>query len=120
MNSSELGVLIPIFVPLAFFAMIFGVVYVRSQEKRAMIERGMNPGDKSFTPINRNYVLNIALLLIGSGVGLLLAYGIDSIFIPPSEETDALYFSLIALFGGLGLFTAYLIEKKDTNKETDV
>lgn len=120
MNASELGVLIPIFVPLAFFAMIFGVVYVRSQEKRAMIERGMHPNDKSSNPINRNYVLNIALLLIGSGLGLLIAYGIDSIFIPSSEDTEPLYFSLIALFGGLGLFVAYLMEKKDANKESEI
>jgi hypothetical protein len=30
----------------------------------------------------------------------------------PDEENPAIYFSLIAVFGGLGLLTSFLIEKK--------
>lgn len=40
MQTAE--VLIPILVPLGAFAMVFGIVYLKSRENMAMIERGLN------------------------------------------------------------------------------
>jgi hypothetical protein len=118
MDAGTLGVLIPILVPIAMFAMIFGIVYLRNRERMAMIERGMDPGVTK--PINRNYVLTWALLLIGSGLGLFIAYILDCT-LPFSKATDnpTIYFALVAVFGGAGLFLAYVIEKKDNRKEIE-
>jgi len=55
------------------------------------------------------------MLLIGAGLGLFLAYILDHTWFESmnrDENNPAIYFSLIALFGGLGLFISFLIERK--------
>ncbi|MBC7401233.1 MAG: hypothetical protein H7289_14940 [Mucilaginibacter sp.] len=117
MSIGVIGVMIPIIVSIGLFALIFGIVYLRNREKMAMIERGMNPG-VDFKPANRNFVLTWGCLLIGSGLGLFLAYILDNtLYFARDNENPALYFALIAIFGGAGLFVSYLIEKKDAKKE---
>jgi len=111
--------LIAIMVPLGFFAMIFGIVYLQKREKMAMIERGMDP--RRFKPQSAPYQnLKWGLLLIGAGLGLFLAFVLDrTVFVASMDDNEAIYFSLIAIFGGLGLFTSYRIEKKEIlDKET--
>ena len=160
------------------FAMIFGIVYIRSRENMALIEKGLNPRVKDMRP--RPFInLKWGLLLIGSGLGLLFAYIIDNTIIKHdktvahstitisndhntvkagnltisdsghtqkdttvseptpkvmhhhaknSDDNDengdivihggggdsaAIYFALIAIGGGLGLFFSYRIEKKE-------
>ncbi|MGY3215434.1 DUF6249 domain-containing protein [Mucilaginibacter sp. HD30] len=103
-------VLIPIFVPLAFFLLIFGIVYLRNKEKMAMIERGMDPRLQVDNAGSRNYVLTAGMLMIGGGVGLFLAYILE--WSLRLNDAEAIYFAMIAFFGGLGLLGAYVIEKK--------
>ncbi|MFD1257158.1 DUF6249 domain-containing protein [Mucilaginibacter terrae] len=104
--------LIAIMVPLGFFAMIFGIVYLQKREKMAMIERGMDP--RRYKPQSAPYQnLKWGLLLIGSGLGLFLASVLDKTIFLNMDDNEALYFSLIAIFGGLGLFLSYRIEKKE-------
>jgi hypothetical protein len=118
MEQGQLAVMIPMVVSVAMFATIFGIFYLRNREKMAMIERGMDP--RINTPVNRNYVLTWGLLLMGSGLGLLLAYVLDcTLAFTQDRDNPALYFALIAIFGGLGLFTSYLIEKKENKKAED-
>ena len=91
-----------------------------------MIEKGMNPKEFANRPAPYKN-LKWALLLIGSGVGLFLAYLLDNyvLFTRTVEgwhdhgNNPPIYFSLIAIGGGLGLFGSYRIEKKwwDENKE---
>ena len=120
MDANELGVLIPILVPISMFAMIFGIVYLHKRERMAMIERGMDP--RSYKPKSQTYqTLKWGLLLIGAGLGLFLAYILDHTCLESmnrDENNPAIYFALIALFGGLGLFTSYLIEKKEELKNS--
>ncbi len=120
MSVGIIGVMIPIVVSIGLFALIFGIVYLRNREKMAMIERGMNPGI-GFKPVNRNFVLTWGCLLIGAGLGLFLAYILDNTLYFAKENNDnpAIYFSMIAIFGGGGLFISYLIEKKDAKKDTE-
>jgi hypothetical protein len=100
------------------FAMIFGIRYLNNRENIAMIEKGMNPKlvEKRPTPY-RN--LKWGLLLLGAGVGLFLAYVLDNfVFYKIHNGFDndanvAIYFSLIAIGGGMGLITSYRIEKKE-------
>lgn len=119
MHAGELGVLAGILVPLGFFMMIFGVVYLNKREKLAMIERGMDP--RTYKPQSAPYQnLKWGLLLIGSGVGLFLAFILDhTAFNYMDDETFFLYIALIAIFGGAGLFLSYKIEKREVLDKED-
>jgi hypothetical protein len=120
-NTAELGVLAGILVPTAMFAMIFGIVYLSKRERMAMIERGMDP--RRYKPHSAPFqTLKWALLLIGAGVGLFLAYLLDHTVFNKIGQVDdgdnaAIYFSLIAIFGGLGLFLSFRMEKKENDKQ---
>src|SRR5688572_11786861 len=107
-------VLIPITLFGGAFAMIFGIVYLKTRENLAMVEKGMNPKQRYNRPAPyRN--LKWGLLLIGSGIGLLTAYLLSEFVLVQRYDNDnpALYFSLIAIGGGLGLISSYKIEKKE-------
>jgi hypothetical protein len=123
MEPEQLGVLIPILVPLAAFAMTFGIVYLNKRERMAMIERNMDP--RRYKPQTAPFqTLKWGLLLIGAGIGLFLAFTLDhTVFSKLSQMDDsgnaAVYFSLIAIFGGIGLFLSYHIEKKDADKNKE-
>ena len=60
----------------SFFACIFGIYYLTTRKNLAMIEKGMNPKEFANRPAPYKN-LKWALLLIGSGVGLFLAYMLD-------------------------------------------
>lgn len=125
-------VLIPIVMFAGGFAMIFGIVYLRTRQNLAMIDKGMNPKEFANRPAPYKN-LKWALLLIGAGVGLFLAYILDvyvlarfgsfvndrGLTIHYKEDNPAIYFALIAIGGGIGLFGSYKIEKKwwDENKD---
>jgi len=113
MGAGELGVLAGIIIPLSLFAMIFGIVYLNKREKLAMIERNMDP--RSYKPQSVPYQnLKWGLLLIGSGIGLFLAYVLNrGIFNSFDDDVFFLYVALIAIFGGAGLFLSYRIEKRE-------
>ena len=119
-------VLIPIVMFAGAFAMIFGIVYLKTRQNLAMIEKGMNPKEFANRPAPYKN-LKWALLLIGAGVGLFVAYLLDNYVLLASsndihryndERNAPIYFALIAIGGGLGLFGSYRIEKKwwDDNK----
>ena len=120
-------VLIPIIMFVCFFACVFGIYYLKTRQNLSMIEKGMNP--KQFISRPAPYKnLKWALLLIGAGLGLFLAYLLDN-YVLLSHSTDRynddrnipIYFALIAIGGGLGLFGSYKMEKKwwDENKTND-
>ena len=122
-RTGELGVMAGIIIPIALFTMIFGIVYLAKRERMAMIERGMDPRryKRQSAPFE---TLKAGLLLIGAGVGLFLAFVLDNTAFKHNGDFDsdanvAIYFSLIAIFGGLGLFLSYLIEKKHNDKEDE-
>jgi hypothetical protein len=111
-------VLVPIFVMMSLCSMIFGIVYVKSKETMAMIDKGINPrfGNPGPRP-----VVYFGLLLLGAGLGLLAAFFIDQNMnhnaVTPNGEVyykkfDAIYFSLIAIGGGLGLVISYFVDRK--------
>ncbi len=123
--------LVPIVMFAGGFAMVFGIVYLRTRQNLAMIEKGMNPKEFANRPAPYKN-LKWALLLIGAGVGLFLAYILDTYLLQHTidvfdgntyhhreDHIPAIYFSLIAIGGGLGLFGSYRMEKKwwDENKE---
>jgi hypothetical protein len=78
-----------------------------------------------------SWPLRLSLLFIGVGLGCLLAFVFQySMFDFSSYDMNdwqerrevehirfVLYFSLIAIFGGLSLFIAYLIERQQSKKQ---
>ena len=103
------------------FAMVFGIVYLKTRQNLAMIEKGMNPKLFANRPMPyRN--LKWGLLLVGSGLGFFLAYLLDNFVLYKVSHEDhwgnnganvPIYFALIAIGGGLGLIGSYRIEKRE-------
>lgn len=114
-------VIIPVTMFAGGFAMTFGIVYLKTRQNLAMIEKGMNPKENFNANRPAPYKnLKWALLLIGSGVGLFTAYILDFYILHNNNSgggfhghdgSEAIYFSLIAIGGGLGLFGSYKMEK---------
>jgi len=125
MDTGNLGIMAGIVITTGLFAMIFGIVYLAKRERMAMIERGMDP--RRYKPQTAPFQnLKWGLLLIGCGVGLFLAYLLDHSIFANFGQRDKfdddtnnwiIYFALITIFGGLGLFASYRIEKKESDKE---
>ncbi len=111
-------ILIPILVPIAFCALIFGIVYLKVRENMAMIEKGMNPKDRLNRPAPFRS-LKTGLLFLGAGLGLMVAFFLDMYAIPYSFEPAGIYFALIAIGGGLGLIGSYFVEKKHWYDKTN-
>lgn len=108
---------------IGMFVALFGLYFLRSRENMAMIEKGINPR-RSFGEPKPYAYMKYALLLIGAGLGLSIAYLIDmTVLHEMSKRTMAdgyiyyknneeIYFALLAVGGGTGLLIAYFIEKK--------
>ncbi|PWS27850.1 hypothetical protein DHW03_09760 [Pedobacter yonginense] len=117
------GVFVPISMFLGAFAMVFGIRYLSNKEKMAMIERGIDPRlNRAAVP--RPYLsLKFGLLMVGIGLGLLVAlFTVRGVFggdLTHGEESQAvaIYFGFVGIFGGLGLITSFLIEKKAITTE---
>ena len=105
-------VLIPIIIFAGGFAMIFGIVYLKTRQNMAMIEKGMNPKEFANRPAPYRNLKN-GLLFLGAGIGLLVAFLLDAYVLKPSIEPVALYFALVGIGGGIGLVASYQIEKKE-------
>lgn len=103
----DVGILVPIFMFLGAFAMIFGIVYLRTRENLALLEKGKDP--RRPRPYSS---LKFGLLLIGAGLGLFIAYMIDINGNQRMHDNPSVYFSLIAIGGGAGLVLSYFLEKK--------
>ena len=105
-------VLVPILICLGAFAMVFGIVYLRTRENLAMIDKNMNPKEFANRPAPYRS-LKTGLLFMGAGIGLLIAYLIDHNMVGRHHDSAPIYFSLIAIGGGLGLIASYAVEKKE-------
>ena len=122
MDTGNLAIMMAIIVSLGCFAMIFGIVYLYKRERMAMIERGMDP--RRYKPQSAPYqTLKWGLLLLGAGLGLFLANVLCRTIFKTTDYDDgsnvAVYFSLIAIFGGLGLFASYRTEKKELSGKAE-
>lgn len=111
-----------ILIPLAFFAMVFGIVYViyttRNRERMAMIEKGVDPSYFR-SPIrekknNGSLVFKLGMFLAGVGIGFFAAYFLTEL---TNMQAPAAIFSMVFLFGGAALIAVYLIERKHKKEE---
>lgn len=94
-----------------FFAMVFGIFYLNTRQNMAMIEKNMNPKEAVRKSMPR--YLKWAMLFIGAGIGLFCAFLVDNYFLRQNVEPAPVYFSFLAIGGGLGLLASYKMEKKE-------
>src|SRR6476469_7583833 len=106
-----------ILIPLSLFLAIFGIVYLflstRNKERLALIEKGADAsifmrGKQNGIPTGRIIILNLALLLMGIGVGVFIALLLSTY---TSLHDDAIYPATIFTMAGIGLFVGYYLTK---------
>ena len=110
-----------IIIPIIFGA-IFGVFYLyfstRNKERLALIEKGADAsifmkGKRHAAPIWKVLILNLALLLMGIGLGVFIASLLDNY---TTLDEDAVYPATIFFMAGVGLFIGFT-KTKDLDKE---
>ena len=108
-----------IIIPLAAFAMVFGIVYlgVTSMHRKeiAMIEAGMNPVKSQ---AKKHSKIRTALLILLVPVGILLGNFLSPYMQTLDTAEAGLLFGFI--FGGIALVTSYFLERVfEKNTEED-
>lgn len=105
-----------IIIPVIFGA-IFGVFYLyfstRNKERLALIEKGADAsifvrGRTHNAPIWKVFILNLALLLMGVGLGIFIASILESM---TTLDKGPLYTGSIFIMAGLGLFVGFNMTK---------
>jgi hypothetical protein len=113
MDAAALGVMVPIVSIIGAFIMVVYLRRFQNMERMAMIDKGLSPDHFTSPGAGISGTLRASLLLIGVGTGLLFGYFLDRHY----DMEEAGYFSMLFIFGGIGLGLAYLIdERKKTNK----
>lgn len=106
-----------ILIPFAFFALVFASLYVflttRNKERLALIEKGADPAlfkQKESASGYGNF--KFGLFLMGIALGIIAGYFLSN---AGMDETPA-FFSMIFLFGGIGLVVSFLLQGKYERK----
>ncbi|UFH35480.1 DUF6249 domain-containing protein [Flavobacterium acetivorans] len=99
------------------FGAIFGVFYLffstRNKERLALIEKGADASifmskRQDTAPIWKVFILNLAVLLMGIGAGILFALIIQDLF---GVTSEALFPGVIFLTAGTGLLVGFKMTK---------
>lgn len=105
-----------IVIPLAMFAMIFGIVYIsvtsKHRQRMAMIDKGMDPGNlaEKDSPFRS---LRNGMFLAAVGIGLLIGRALEPLFQKSVEDDNPLsYFISILICGGIALIAHHFIAAK--------
>lgn len=111
--------LTPVLVLAVIFGSILAIVYlsIRRKERMAMMEKGVDAAMFVTPHKNTAYSLKYGIMLIGVALGILIGKILATTEAFMYEE-EAAYFSMIFLFGGLGLVIYYFLSKK-MNREDD-
>jgi sterol desaturase/sphingolipid hydroxylase (fatty acid hydroxylase superfamily) len=102
-----------VFVFISLFLVIFGISYLylstRNKERLALIEKGADAsifmrGGQKTAPIWKVLILNLALLLMGIGIGSFIALLLNTY---SSLKDQAVYPAIIFFTAGAGLFVGF-------------
>jgi len=98
-----------LFVPLALFLMIFAILYVfyttRSRERLALVEKGADASIFKIDPVRKRLdLVKWGVFMIALAVGVVSGFALSNVI----NEVVA-FFTMILLFGGLGLIVAYFV-----------
>ena len=106
-----------ILIPISFFSAVFGVMYLylstRNRERLALIEKGVDasifmPGAKSKSPVYKVILLNLALLLMGIGIGAFIALLLTTY---TALNENGVYPATIFTMAGVSLFIGFNMTK---------
>ncbi|MFA8451208.1 MAG: DUF6249 domain-containing protein [Bacteroidales bacterium] len=115
------GILIPFYV-FGFFYLLANRSY-KHKERMTMLRQGINPLEYNKQTSTASYLrknsLKIGLIVMGIGFGGLLATLIIIGEPSATENSQELYFSLIATFGGIALILNYAIERKEEKEKKE-
>jgi hypothetical protein len=102
-----------LFVSLAAFAGIFGIVYLfvmtRHKEHMSMLEKGVDPSIFSSKKKSKSYTLKLGMLSVGIAIGILLG---NALYRAYWLDEAVAYLSMIFLFGGVSLILNSLIDRR--------
>jgi hypothetical protein len=114
------GMLIPIIGTIGLFTTIIFLRKYENDEKMAMIAKGITPPQKFSFNVNPSHSLRWGFVLVGFGVGLLMGSLLENL---TNLDGDTAHFSMIFIFGGLGLLASYFyqmnLDKKNNLKNND-
>lgn len=102
-------------IPIAFFAAVFGMVYIiikaRNSERLAMIEKGFDASllESGRSNTGKYNSLKLGIAAVGIALGILVG---NILAMNTNMEEPVCYFSMIFLFGGIGLIVYYLLVRK--------
>jgi hypothetical protein len=104
-----------LFVSIAAFAGIFGIVYVflstRHRERMSMLEKGIDPS--VFTSRgSKSQTLKFGMLSVGIAIGILMG---NLFFKNDWLDESVAYLSMIFLFGGASLILNFVLDQKIKN-----
>ena len=114
MDVAIIGVFIPIIgIAVTGVLLIFYRKYT-NDERMALIEKGADAKIFAFSSQNSFGPLRFSFLMIGLGVGLLIgALLADTRML----DEEVAYFSMILIFGGIGLYYSHILESKKRKEE---
>jgi hypothetical protein len=115
MALGVLGIMIPIIGIVGLFTMIIYLRKYENEERMAMIDKGVSPDMFVKKLRDTSVSLRFSLLMIGVGLGILLGYFLDRQF--GMDEVG--YFSMLFIFGGIGLGAAYVIEENKLKRRIE-
>ena len=106
-----------LFVPLALFLMIFAILYVfyttRSRERLALVEKGADASIFKIDPVRKRLdLVKWGIFMIALAIGVVTGFALSNVI----NEVVA-FFTMILLFGGLGLIVSYFVVNKLAKKE---
>ncbi len=117
MNGPE--ILIPIIAVGGFFTTVIVWVYMhyssRHRERMALIETGKDASIFETPKQESKKSLKLGIVGVMSGIGLFLGSILDRI----GMQSEVAYFSMILLFGGIGLVGFYLLTGRHQQKNQD-
>ena len=102
----------PIFVTAIVFGFTYAIfdLFIKRKERMAIIERGIDPTNLKARPRPGVFALKLGLMFIGIAIGLFLG----SVLVETTTIHDeSAYFSMVFLFGGIGLVISHFLEKKE-------
>ena len=112
MDVAVMGVMVPIIGTIGLFITIIYIRKFQNLERMAIIEKGLDPAIFKKESSSAG-TLRAALLLLGAGTGLLFGYFLDRSW----DMEEVAYFSMLFIFGGLGLGIAYIVEERKQAKK---
>lgn len=107
-----------IFIPLGFFAFVYGIVYlsIRKKERMALLQFGKDAS--VFQGSKQDLVsLKWGMILIAVALGILLGNLLTAV---TNMQEEVAYFSMIFILGGISLILSYFIGEKQRKEEVEM